>query len=368
MRGLDILFNMPQAGFLLLLLIPLLYGLFALDRFRRHQQGAYAPSAVLPYLLIPRAASLTQTKLVGWAFIWTMACIALMEPFGNIHYPASSASAGPSANNIPHFAPHEIIFLVDTSASMRVPDGPQGETRLEAAKSIMEDLLSQLRGQMVSLYAFTSELSALVPPTVDYLFVRLSIKDLHINQTDVGGTLFTPVLSALKQQAFPKPSPKHYSIIFLTDGGDNELEELKGEARKKAEEAILNAIPDPLQLHLRLFAIGLGSLKPHPIPQVVFEGKPVLSKLESAILERLAAKERGVYYNAEEWTSWDLSRELATQITNDPLIGPQETSSERQIAPIKAEDIIVDLYYQIPLGIALLFYLLNYLLPDVRKI
>jgi Ca-activated chloride channel homolog len=369
MWGREVVFNFPQAGFLLLLLIPLIYGHFALKRYRQKQQNTYAPSTLLSRLLIPRSSILTHTKFVGWTFIWILLCLALMEPFGNIRYSSLSSPSPSSSQPLkPHYVPHEVIFLVDTSASMRVPDGPEGKSRLEEAKDIMEDMVRQLKGQTISLYAFTSELSAVVPPTVDYLFIRLSIKELHIDEGDVGGTNFAPVLISLQQQAFPTPSPKRYSIIMLTDGGDNQLEALKGEAQEKARQAILSAIPNPQQLHLRLFTVGLGSLKPQPIPNVTFEGKPVLSKLEPDILQQLAKQERGKTYMANDWTSWDLAHELIAQIGEDELVEEQGPQKERQVAAVNQEDTLVDLYYQIPLGLALLFYFLNFLLPDVRRL
>jgi Ca-activated chloride channel family protein len=369
MSGRDILFNLPQAGYLLLFLLPLLYGQFSLQRYRQSKRQSFAPAQLLSRLLIPRSSSLTYTKVMGWALIWSLVCLALMEPFGNLRYSTSGIPSTTTPTHLqPRYIPHEVIFLVDTSASMGVPDSPEGETRLEEAKVIMEDVVRQLRGQTVSLYAFTSELSSIVPATVDYLFLRLSIKDLHIDEGEVGGTRFAPVLKSLKEQAFPQPSSKRYTIIMLTDGGDTQLETLKGEAQEKERKAILTAIPNPQQLHLRLFTVGLGSLKPQPIPNVTFQGKPVLSKLEPDILKQLATQERGQYYMAQEWTSWDLAQALISKMGEDELIEQQGAQLERQVAAVKQEDIITDLYYQIPLGLAILFYLINFLLPDVRRL
>jgi Ca-activated chloride channel family protein len=362
-----ILFNLPQASILILLLIPILLAQFALTRYRQKQQQRYTSSALLSHLLIPRSPGFRYAKNVGWALVWVLICLALMEPFGNIRYsPLSAHAPSQVANAQPYLAPHEVIFLVDTSASMRVPDGPDGQTRLEAAKGIVEDVLLQLRGQMVSLYAFTSELTTIVPSTLDYLFMRLSVRDLHIDEGDVGGTRFAPVLAALKQQAFAESSLKRYTIIMLSDGGDNQLDALQGITREQERQAILNAIPDPQQLHMRLFTIGVGSFKPQEIPHVTFQGKPILSKLEPEILQQLAAHERGEYYQANDWISWDLAQALLAQIEKDTFLEPQGAHAERKVAAINKEDVIVDLYYQVPLGLALLFYLLNLLLPDAR--
>jgi len=360
MSGLDVPFHFPQAAFLILLLIPFIWGELALTRYRNQQQQLYASSdALLSRLLVPRSRGIRWMKVGGWALVWTLLCLALMDPFSKRYSPSLSSFAKPS------IVLHEVIFLVDTSASMRVPDGREGQTRLQKAKEIMEQVLSQLKGQMVSLYAFTSTLTPVVPATLDYLFTRLAIKELQIDQGDVGGTRFAPVLATLKAQAFLTPSQKYYSVIMLTDGGDTQLETLKGDAREEERERILHALSDSPSYHVRLFTIGLGSQHLKRIPQVTFEGKPVFSQLEPEILQQLAEKERGKYYVANEWSSWDLAEELMTTIKEN-VISSLGMQSQRQVVPVKKEDLIVDLYYQIPLGFALLFYLLNVFLPDVR--
>lgn len=364
----EIFFNFPQAGYLLFVLLPLVVAQSMLTFYRKKQQLSYAHADTMTRLLIPRSSLYTWTKTVGWMLIWIFACVALMQPFGNIRYPVPTTEAASDRSlMLPQYVPHEVIFLCDTSASMGVPDGSEGRTRLEEAKALMEDLMQQLNGQTVSLYAFTSELSAIVPPTVDYLFVRMAIRELNIDEGDVGGTRLAPVLKALQNDAFSYPSSKRYSVMMLTDGGDNPLESLTGEARDKEKEAILSAISNPPGLHLRLFTIGIGSLKPQVIPHVMDAGKPVESKLEETILKELAARNRGNYFRASDWTSWNLALQLKKEISEDPLIYPGESNFERKIGSATKENAIVDWYFQIPLGLAILFYLINLLLPDVRR-
>lgn len=364
--GRDVLFNFPQIGWLIALLIPFFLGQFALSYYRKKMESAYTTPALLSRLLIPRSPLLRYTKMMGWGVIWALTCLALMEPFGNIRY--SSLSANAPSNIQSTMVSHEILFLVDTSASMRVPDGNNDQSRLETAKNLMTDLLLQFQGQTVSLYAFTSELSQVVPSTLDYIFTRLAINDLHIDQGDVGGTRLAPVLTALKQQVFSEPTSKRYTIILLSDGGDTQLETLTGEAQDKEKEAILNALPNAEQFHFRLYSIGIGSLKPHSIPNVKFNGKPVMSQLDPAILQRLAEHERGKYYMAEKWSSTDLTKELIKQMHDNHSSDSQGKESERKVAAAQKEDIIIDLYYQIPLALVLFFYSLNLLLPDVRRL
>ena len=360
----NILFHFPLVGWFITLLIPFFLGQFALSRYRRRMKQEYASLSLLSHLLIDRSPLLKNTKMVGWAIIWILLCLSAMSPYGNLRY--SDESTNTFLNE--HSYPKEILFLVDTSASMGVPDGNNHQTRLETAKVIMEDLIRRMNGQTISVYAFTSELTSIVPPTVDYLFTRLAINNLHINEGDIGGTLFEPVLNNLKERLFSKPSRKQITILMFTDGGDTQLEQLSGNDLKKEEEKILNALPNPMTAHFNLFTIGLGSLKGQPIPRVNFNGKEVLSKLEPLILQRLSHRERGKYYMAEQWNSWDLAGELMNQIEQSALDQSQEQSKERRVMAVKQEELITDRYFQIPLGIALLFYFLNLLLPDVRRL
>lgn len=345
----ELFFNFPTAAFLLLWLIPLLVGQWALKRYRDKQQAFYAAPSTLTHLLFPRSFRLTLLKNIGWLTIWALVCLALMAPFGNTRYLSSLSPASSTK-----LLRSEVIFLVDTSASMRVLDGTHQESRLEEAKEIMEEIMKQLRGPIVSLYTFTSVLTPVVPPTLDYLFARLAIRDLQITQEGPGGTLFFPVLEALRQKIFSAPSSRHYTLILLSDGGDNE----------KEDKRVLEVLPNPSRFHFHLLTIGLGSTQAKAIPDVSFQGKPVLSRLEPTILKQLAEKNRGHYYMAEEWVSSDLAQEIVNQIDQEAFIA---SSSKREANPLKAEERIVDLYYQIPLGVALLLYLLNLLLPDVSR-
>lgn len=364
MLGSEIFFNWPEAGLFFFLLAPILYLQFSLNRYRLRQQATYASPYLLPQLITPRSFWFKWTKAIGWGVIWVLGCLALMQPFGNIRYSPLALQSSAQLSTIPQ----EIIFLIDNSPSMRVSDGLNGETRLEEAKSIMEDVIRQLQGQTISLYTFSSQLKIVVPSTLDYVFTRLAIKDLQIDQEDTGGTRFAVVLKSLQEEAFPEPSVKHYTIIMLTDGGDTQLEALKGQARQKNMQEILTAISDPGKFHVHLLTIGLGSLKSHQIPNVTFDGKPVLSKLEPDVLKELAAQDRGVYYMAHQWSSWDLAKELIMHIEQNLKKEFQQVHQERQVVAIREEDKITDLYYQIPLGLAILFYFLNLLLPDVRRL
>ncbi len=349
-------FYFPELSILFLFLPLLILGEWWLYRYRKKQLQAFNSSPSLIYLLQHRSSKLQKIKTVGWISIFVLLCVACMDPFGNIRYKNFS-----SKKNSEHEERHAILFLVDVSASMLVPDGANGETRLETAKKIMEDVVRNSRGEMVALYAFTSALTPLVPLTLDYIFTRLSINDVEVNEGGMGGTAFEPSLREFAAQAFPHRSSLHFSVILLSDGGDNLLGTLQGKEKEKKIGDILATLPDPEAFHLHLYTIGIGSDEKRLIPGVTFRGREVYSALEPEILENLAHKGEGIYFTASQWSTWNLAREIIHQIENTAV---EATYHQKKRIGMTSKNALIDLYYQIPLGIALLFYSFYLLLPD----
>ncbi len=374
----DIHYDFPQAVYLLLLLIPLLFLYGWLFYYRQQSTKAYASSSILPQLLKRRSFFFSILKAFALSFAWILACIAFMGPKGNLQYQLISHAnqkrnihtQTQAHSQLPHQT-HEVIFLIDASASMSVSDARHHRTRLIAAKEIVEQIISQLIGQTIALDAFTSELTPLVPPTLDYLFVRLVLQQLGINEGDVGGTDLAKVLETLKEKILSTPFSKLYTIILLSDGGDNRIEKLQGQAKEEAIQKVLHIIPNPTELNLRIFTIGMGSKEGGTVPSVTFNGQPIHSRLEEEILKSLAHQERGTYYEANAWPAWNLAQDLINQMKeNSPDAEGGESAAvlERKVVPAKQEEISYDFYYQLPLGLAILFLLLYFILPDVHRV
>lgn len=356
----DLYFDNPKFAYLLLLLFLILYLMRSLTLYRKRQLELYASPPHWPLLIYPRSRRLTTAKNILWALVWVCGCFALMGPKGNLHYRSVEEAA---VSAIPKRIPHDVIFVVDTSGSMGVADLPNGETRLNKAKELMREILNLLDGQNVSVYALTSELISLVPSTTDYLFTRLVIDQLHLNEGDIGGTNFTKSLETLKNKLFSTPSSKLRTIILLSDGGDNQVEQLEGEAKLQAIKKIASMIPNPEEHHLRLFTIGIGSENGGVVPNVTFNKKPVTSKLQADLLKELANVERGQYLEAENKNTGELLNLLFTKINQEPRY-EENLSLNREVMTAKASDILYDLYFQLPLGLAFVFLILSTRLPD----
>lgn len=361
----DLVFQFPNAAYILLLFAVILILQIYLYSHRIRSIQAYASEKLLPWLLIGRSKIISYMKIAAWGLIWILAGLALMSPEGNIHYlPSGENSKEVQQSN----QTYEVVFLIDTSSSMSVADGSNGQTRLDEAKEIMQNIVSQLKGVSLAVYAFTSELTPVVPSTLDYLFTRMMIDDLHINEGDVGGTLFAPVLEALKSKALTGKLAHAHGLIILSDGGDNEVYK-QNPPSEEALQKILNVFSDLEANQLKIFTVGLGKPNPSIIPKVTdAQGKPVESQLQSELLDRLAKEGQGEFYAAYQWNDWDLSTKLIQNINAAIDQNKQEAvNPERKIMPVKEEDKIADLYYQIPLGMAIVLLLAGMLIPDVKR-
>lgn len=361
----EIYFDYPYAAFLIPLAFVLIFFMISLFRHRQRCIQKFTALSHLPHLLHPRSWLLTMIKNLSWVLVWFFGCLALMGPKGNLSYFAPELKAKEQELvKIPKKRPHDIILLIDTSASMNVKDASGGLSRLEKGKQIMSELVGLLDGQSVALEVFTSDLNPVVPPTLDYIFTRLIIKEIFINEGYSEGTDLEKTFLALRQRMFEKPNSKIYTLVLLSDGGDNRLEKSTGSEKKQREKAILAALPDKNQFNLKIFTVGLGSHQGDKVPGVLDQGQAVKSVLFSEILQQIAKEGRGMYYEGEKWTSRALAQALMKDLAHQDIL---EDTEEREKLTIGHADVKYDLYFQIPLGLSLLMLILSYLLPDTKR-
>ena len=258
---------------------------------------------------------------------------------------------------------HNVFFLLDVSASMSVPDSRTGAARLDFAKEIADQIISQFQGEMGSLDAFTSEVTPLSPLTTDYLFLRLMLRHARINEGDLPGTDIIHAIEEMRNKYFTQNDSKLKTLILLSDGGDTFIESLQGEEREQAIERLLDLLGNTEASHLRVYTIGLGSLQGEDIPNLIYEGKPVHSALDEEILRKIARRGRGVYYPARDYTSIALAKDLVESMRQDPPFLETEMVI-RSIAGNQKER-LYNLYYQVPLGLALLLMGIVLLWPNI---
>jgi len=364
----DLFYGNPQAAWLTLLLFPLIYILWVVFYARRKSLSQFADPKSLSTVLIRRSLVLFWLKTLALFLCWIFAVIALMWPKGNAHYPEEDLPKPSKSKEVAvnlRLRPHEIILLMDSSASMAVPDSRNGASRLDYAKDIADLLVSRLNGETVSLYAFTEDVTQLSPPTPDYLYVRLMLRELQINEGGTAGTSLTNAMHEIQRLYLSKPSSKLLTVILLSDGEDNSILDAQGGPRQTLIENLVKEIDGPGARSLRILTVGMGTPQGGEIPKFSYQGHAVHSVQNSLLLQALAAKGRGTYFNANDYTSENIVTQLQEAMAQDnPYLQDQEIPGTAFLPP--EESLIYSTYFQIPLGIAILLLTFYLFAPDSR--
>lgn len=307
----DLQFTWPKALEWILVVFPLLLLWFAYQLYKKRCLSQFAESKILPKISKPRSLKYERMRLAALLLCWILACITLAGPYGNIRYRNIEKTVTTEV-----IAARPLIFIVDASASMGVED-LEHRSRLQSSKEIILDMLPNLAGHPLGLYALTTELVQLSPVTYDDLFFKIALKALQINE---GGSEGTDIAAALSKLSYPENS----LILLFSDGGEKELKRTK----------------------LPLIAVAVGSEAGGVIPHVEFNGKAVSSKLEARYLEQLTPD----VYSTSNTPLRKMSGKLVETINSE-----NERKLQKSITvKLKPEDSIKDLYFQIPLGLAAL--------------
>ncbi|MBB64253.1 MAG: hypothetical protein CMO81_04245 [Waddliaceae bacterium] len=365
-----IYYGHPELAFLFLGLLPLV-ALFVWESIQRQKA-----ILLFPVMGEFRSKILHRTKRALALLAWIFLCCALIQPRGNPRYPEDKKTealqlqdSDPEIRSmITRRLAHDIVFLLDVSASMEVTDMRTGQSRLDYAKEVIDELVEQLRGENAGIFAFTSELSAVSPPTVDYLFLRLMLRQVGINEGDIAGTDLLEALDATREKFFSQTSNKYKTLVVLTDGGDTQLELSKGEERERILQAILGRIADAEKYKLQVFTIGLGTASGDIIPGVEFEGKAVQSSLDEELLKRLSDTGNGRYFFANQYSAMGIADALAREIQNRQLLLEEsEEEIELDMSALSNREPIFDEYFQYPLSLAIISILLSLLIPSTKR-
>ena len=355
----NIFYDLPSAVYLLLAVLAFMWLFWSLYQYR---QQLLKPFMGKKALLVPRRGVAYWTQSILFCLVWILGVLALMQPKGNERYPSAPLAKKMPADKVKRRI-HDVIFLVDASASMSVKDTRSGITRLDYAKDIGDEIMRRLRGENGSLHVFTSDPMQLSPSTLDYLFLRLMLREVQINEGETSGTNIRQALSSIRQQYFAKPSPRLKTLILLTDGGDTHLESLTGSGREQAAASIIDLIKDSEENHLRVFTVGLGSKGGQAIPGITYQSQPVISAVEGDLLKQLSEKGRGRYYLANDYSPMQIAADIIAKMTQDTPFYEEEM--ER--LPKSQASLIYDYYFQVPLGLAMMCLMLAILIPQASR-
>ncbi len=185
----------------------------------------------------------------------------------------------------------EVMIAFDVSNSMLASsnDDPQGISRLDRARLLLEKLLDKLDGDKVGLVVFAGEAKTQMPLTTDFYTAKIYLHDLSPSMVQMQGTSITDAIN-LSLRGFSADDKTHKAIILITDAENHE-----GDAVEAAAEAARRGV--------QVDVIGVGSAKGAPIPVGGGdylrdqEGQVVITTFDASAAQAIAKAGGGAYVN-----------------------------------------------------------------------
>jgi len=334
-------FFQPEYWFLLLLL-PLM-GFFFLWawRKRKHDREMFLRGMRLDILCPDVATGKVAFKaaflLIGLLF----AVIALARPQWGTHQELIRREG------------LDVMVVLDVSRSMDVQDESLGGfSRLDKAKLEIGRLKKRLPEDRLGLVLFDRDAFIHCPMTLDHsaFELYLDVVKADLMPAEGQGTRMVKAVNAALM-GFDEESRQSKIIVIFSDGEifDDDLSDVIDMAKDQK---------------VKIFSVGVGSTKGGLIPirnragEVVDyvkdeSGTDALSKLSVASLEQIASGTGGKFYLAS--SGGRVLKSLVEDIT-----GMEKADLEGKLIT-QYED-----RFQIPLMISLLFFILEFILSDVR--
>lgn len=183
----------------------------------------------------------------------------------------------------------DVLILLDLSKSMLARDSKPD--RITYAKSLVDELLTQLPESRFGIIAFAGTAYSVVPLTTSQDSVRMILDDLDPMDQPYGGSHLEEALKTLMERQ-PVSGSSFAPVVILSDG-----EELDGSAKA--------LIPKLKERGFTIFSVGIGdpSLKSRiQLPDntfVTYKGQPVRTRLNPEALQALATQTDGMYLHAD---------------------------------------------------------------------
>jgi Ca-activated chloride channel family protein len=215
----------------------------------------------------------------------------------------------------------DVIFALDTSRSMLAEDA--APNRLARARAEIGQLVGKLEGHRVGLIAFAGRAAVMCPLTPDHSFFTTVLSTVDTRSAGRGGTR---VGEAIKTAVRGFPAGQGAKLVVLITDGDDQ-DPYSEDAAKLARDA-----------GIKIVAIGLGSETGSEITltdpatgaktKLMYEGKPVISKLDGDKLRKIALVTEGAYIPAGT-SAVDLESIMKTHVA--PMVSAAVASAQRVI-------------------------------------
>lgn len=261
---------------LLLILVPLMPLLYALmRRLRLERIRRVGDEALVKQLLPSWSGSKGWVRLVLFDLAFAFFVIGLARPQIGAKLQERETKGA------------EIMVCLDVSNSMLARD--YSPNRLERAKLAISRITDKLQDDRIGLIIFAGSSFVQLPITNDYVSAKMFLSSISTESVPVQGTAIgDAILTAAR--SFSAQSEKSRAIIVITDGENHEDDPVA--AAKQAGE-----------LGIKIYTIGVGSLRGEPIPMdgdlmKDKDGNIVVTRLDEGTLRKIAEAGNGAYVHA----------------------------------------------------------------------
>ena len=320
--------------FWLLLIIPALIVLFSgLLIWRRSKQNQFASPEMLEQLTPDKSVFKSWLKFSLLLLAFACLVIALVNP-----------KIGTKMETVTREGV-DIVFAIDVSKSMEAED--VAPNRLEKSKQLVTQIINNLASDRIGIIAYAGSAFPQLPITTDYASAKMFLQAMNTDMVSSQGTAIKEAIE-LSSTYFNEEDKTSKVLFIISDGEDHEgnIGEVAKEARNKG---------------IRIFTIGVGSLKGGPIPikrngviqtyKKDQNGEVVITKLNENTLKEIADDADGEYIQG------NVTKTVLEKVT-ESLQSMDKTEFEaKQFADYQSQ-------FQWFLGLAILLILLDVFLLE----
>ncbi len=265
----------------LLILIPVIFGLFLLSRMIRAKNiKKYGNPALL------EAQMPDVSKYKPWIKI-SIQLVALALIVIILARPRAMGNSKAETINVQGI---EVMVALDVSNSMLASstDDPNGISRLQQAKLLLEKLIDKLGNDKVGLIVFAGDAYTQIPITADFVSAKMLLSNIEPSMVPTQGTAIGAAIK-MAANSFTADDKIQKSIILITDGENHEDD---------AVEAAKDAHDKGIQINV----LGVGTPKGAPIPiggkgnyMKDESGNIVITQPNEQIAQDVANAGKGIY-------------------------------------------------------------------------
>jgi Ca-activated chloride channel family protein len=274
---------------LTLLAVPVCSTFFLFAYFRRRQMTARLGSS-----LLLRKSVFVRHRVRRWKGFCILTGVALV----------AIASAGPQwglDKSAQHRKGRDVILVLDLSRSMNAEQPSRRELAIRALRHLA-DTFEEHGGNRIALIAFAARPRLLFPLTQDCDHLRHVLSQIEAEdipklsvEEPLSGTRIGAALK-LALESFDRRRANRPVIVLLSDGDD-----------PAEDDEWLEGVTAASSKQIRIHTVGIGN--PHAAENIpagrdylLYDGKPISTKLNETRLREIARRTDGIYIPAQTQT------------------------------------------------------------------